>query len=252
MINVQDISKKLGGKLILDEVGFTLPKGGITSIIGPNGAGKSTLLSLMARLLPLDSGSVAFDDLDISKTPSDELAKKISILMQSNPISARLTVEQLVMFGRFPHHKGRPSDDDQAYINKMLELMEMDDIRKNYIDQLSGGQQQRAFIAMILAQDTDYIMLDEPLNNLDMKHARNIMKSLRSIADDMGKTIILVIHDINFAAYYSDHFIALKNGKIIAQDSVDNMMTEAKIEMIYDMQVTINQLNGKKHVFYYS
>lgn len=252
MINVQDISKKLGGKLILDEVSFTLPKGGITSIIGPNGAGKSTLLSLMARLLPLDSGSVAFDDLDIGKTPSDELAKKISILMQSNPISARLTVEQLVMFGRFPHHKGRPSDDDQAYINKMLELMEMDDIRKNYIDQLSGGQQQRAFIAMILAQDTDYIMLDEPLNNLDMKHARNIMKSLRSIADDMGKTIILVIHDINFAAYYSDHFIALKNGKIIAQDSVDNMMTEAKIEMIYDMQVTINQLNGKKHVFYYS
>lgn len=251
MIDVQNVSKKLSGKLILEEIGFSLSKGGITSIIGPNGAGKSTLLSLMARLLPMDNGKVVFDGLDIQRTPSDELAKKISILMQSNPISTRLTIEQLVMFGRYPHHKGRPSKDDGEYVDQVLALMELDDIRQNYLDQISGGQQQRAFIAMILAQDTDYIMLDEPLNNLDLKHARNIMKSLRTIADKMDKTIILVIHDINFAAYYSDHFIALKNGKIVLQGKVDNIMTEANIEMIYDMQVSINQINGKKHVFYY-
>ncbi|MBL1419382.1 MAG: ATP-binding cassette domain-containing protein [Alphaproteobacteria bacterium] len=252
MIKVQNISKKLGAKLVLDEVNFSLKKGGITAIIGANGAGKSTLLSLMARLLPLDCGQISFDDLDTGKTPSDVLAKKISILTQSNYISARLTVLQLVMFGRFPHHKGRPQKADHAHVAKILELMELDEIADRFIDQLSGGQQQRAYIAMILSQDSDYILLDEPLNNLDMKHARNIMQSLRKIADEMNKSIILVIHDINFAAAYSDLFIALKDGKIIVQGSVDEVMTEGNIELIYDMQVDIKTIDGKKHAFYYT
>lgn len=251
MIKVQNISKKLGNKQVLEAVGFSLPKGGITSIIGANGAGKSTLLSLMARLLKLDQGSVTYDDFDIEKTPSNELAKKISILMQSHHISARLTVAQLVMFGRFPHHNGRPQKSDQQFVDEIMQLMALHDIADQFIDQLSGGQQQRCYIAMILAQDTDYILLDEPLNNLDMKHARNIMKSLRHIADKMNKTIILVIHDINFAACYSDRFIALKDGKIVAQDKVDAVMTESHIKNIYDMQVTIRQIEGVKHVFYY-
>ncbi|MBL1242499.1 MAG: ATP-binding cassette domain-containing protein [OCS116 cluster bacterium] len=252
MIKVQNVSKKLGQKLVLNDVSFTLSKGGITSIIGANGAGKSTLLSLISRLLPLDQGQVSFDDLDIVKTPSDVLAKKISILTQSNYISARLTVLQLVMFGRFPHHKGRPQATDHAHVGKILALMELEDIAHRFIDQLSGGQQQRAYIAMILSQDSDYILLDEPLNNLDMKHARNIMKSLRKIADEMNKSIILVIHDINFAAAYSDLFIALKDGKIIVQGGVDEVMTEANIELIYDMQASIKTIDGKKHAFYYT
>ena len=252
MIKVQNISKSFGKKLILDDVSFSLKKGGITAIIGANGAGKSTLLSIMARLLPLDQGQVSFDDLDIVKTPSDVLAKKISILMQSNHVSARLTVLQLVMFGRFPHHKGRPQQADHVQVAKMLALMELDEIAHSFIDQLSGGQQQRAYIAMILSQDSDYILLDEPLNNLDMKHARNIMKSLRKIADEMNKSIVLVIHDINFAAAYSDLFIALKDGKIIVQGDVDAVMTEANIELIYDMAVSIKTIDGKKHAFYYT
>ncbi|PCI85099.1 MAG: iron ABC transporter ATP-binding protein [Hyphomicrobiales bacterium] len=252
MIKVQNVSKEFSEKLILDDINFSLDKGGITSIIGPNGAGKSTLLSLMARLMPLDQGQISFDDLDIKQTPSGVLAKKISILTQSNHISARLTVLQLVMFGRFPHHKGRPQQADHAHVARMLELMELDEIADRFIDQLSGGQQQRAYIAMILSQDSDYILLDEPLNNLDMKHARNIMKSLRKIADEMNKSIILVIHDINFAAAYSDLFIALKDGKIIVQGSVDDVMTEANIELIYDMQVDIKTIDGKKHAFYYT
>lgn len=252
MIKVQNISKKLGTKMVLKEVEFTLPKGGITAIIGANGAGKSTLLSLMARLLPLDTGRISFDDFDISQTPSHQLAKKISILMQSHHINARLTVEQLVMFGRFPHHKGRPQQADYAHIDATLTLMELNDIRYEFIDQLSGGQQQRAYIAMIFSQDSDYIMLDEPLNNLDMKHARNMMKTLRIAVDKLGKAIILVIHDINFAASYADHFIALKDGEIIVQGHVDDIMTKTNIQLIYDMDVSIQQIDGKKHVFYYT
>lgn len=252
MIKVQNISKQLGRKQVLNDIGFALPKGGITAIIGPNGAGKSTLLSLMARLLPLDTGHVMFDDLDIAHTPSDELAKKISILMQSHHISARLSIEQLVMFGRFPHHKGRPQQSDHDFVAKMLKLLNLTEIKNSFVDQLSGGQQQRCYIAMILCQDTDYILLDEPLNNLDMKHARNIMQTLRKVADDLHKTIVLVIHDINFAAAYSDHFIALKDGHIIVQGEVDEIMTEANIQQIYDMQVSIKTIEGKKHAFYYT
>ncbi|MCJ8325107.1 MAG: ATP-binding cassette domain-containing protein [Rhizobiales bacterium] len=252
MIEIKNLSKSLGNKQVLKDIAFNLPKGGISSIIGPNGAGKSTLLCLMARLLSLDSGSVAFDGLDIAKTRDDTLAKKISILTQSNAISSRLSVEQLVMFGRFPHHRGRPRLADEEFVTIMLELMELTDIRFDFIDELSGGQQQRAFIAMILAQDTDYILLDEPLNNLDMKHARNIMKTLKDVADNMNKTIILVIHDINFAAHYSDYFIGLKQGEIIVRGDVDTVLTQSQIKLIYDIDVSINIINNKKHIFYYS
>src|SRR5690606_2693720 len=137
-------------------------------------------------------------------------AKKVSILKQSNQINLRLTVRELVSFGRFPYSQGRLTEEDWVCVDEAIRYMELEELQHEYLDELSGGQRQRAFIAMVIAQDTDYILLDEPLNNLDMKHAVQIMKTLRKLVDERGKTVVLVIHDINFASVYSDYIVALK------------------------------------------
>src|SRR5690606_111838 len=146
-----------------------LPQGGVTSIIGPNGAGKSTLLSMVSRLMAMDQGSVTIGGLDVTKAKRDELAKKLSTLRQDNHRTARLTVHDLVSFGRYPHSKGRLNIEDKAHIDRAIEYLDLQPLSGRFLDELSGGQRQRAFVAMVLAQDTDYVLLDEPLNNLDMK-----------------------------------------------------------------------------------
>src|SRR5690606_10310556 len=158
-----------------------IAKGKITSFIGPNGAGKSTLLSMVSRLIVKDEGEILIDGMDIDKRKNQELAKKVSILKQSNQINLRLTVRELVSFGRFPYSQGRLTEEDWVHVDEAIQFMELEEIQHEYLDELSGGQRQRAFIAMVIAQDTDYILLDEPLNNLDMKHAVQIMKTLRKL-----------------------------------------------------------------------
>lgn len=200
MVEVRNVSKQYGGKVVLEETSVTIQKGKITSFIGPNGAGKSTLLSIMSRLIKKDSGEIYIDGQEIGACDSKELAKKMSILKQANQINIRLTIKDLVSFGRFPYSQGRLTEEDWVHINQALSYMKLEDIQDKYLDQLSGGQCQRAFIAMVIAQDTDYIFLDEPLNNLDMKHSVEIMKLLKRLVEELGKTIVIVIHDINFAS----------------------------------------------------
>jgi iron complex transport system ATP-binding protein len=163
---------------VVDGVTLSLPKGGITSIIGPNGAGKSTLLSMVSRLMSMDKGSVSVDGLDVTRTPSDVLARRLSILRQENHMTARLTVHDLVSFGRYPHSRGRLTAEDKVHIDQAISYLNLGDLSHRFLDELSGGQRQRAFVAMVLCQDTDYVLLDEPLNNLDMKHAMAMMKLL--------------------------------------------------------------------------
>ena len=193
----------------------TIEKGKITSFIGPNGAGKSTVLSMISRLITKDSGEVLIDGKDMSSFKSNELAKKIAILKQSNSINIRLTIRELVAFGRFPYSQGKLTKEDWRFVDEAIEYMELTEMQHKYLDQLSGGQQQRAYIAMVIAQDTEYILLDEPLNNLDMKHSVQIMKVLRRLTEELGKTVVIVIHDINFASCYSDNIVALKDGKVV-------------------------------------
>lgn len=212
MIEINQISKSYQDTKVLDNITTTIKNSGITSIIGPNGAGKSTLLSIIGRLLMADSGHVKVNELDVVKTPSDKLATYLSVLRQENQFASRLTVEELVGFGRYPYTKGRLTLDDKKKIDESLEFLNLSNLRHRYLDELSGGQRQRAYVAMVLCQDTEYVLLDEPLNNLDMKHAVIMMKLLRRAADELGKTIILVIHDINFASVYSDHIIAMRAG----------------------------------------
>jgi len=251
MIEVSGISKSYGSKTVVDNVSLEIQRGKITSLIGPNGAGKSTVLGIMTRLLGSDTGEVKIDGKKLSAWKTDELARVIGILKQSNNLNIRLSVRDLVAFGRFPHSKGRLTPEDNDKIDKALEYLELEEMQHSFLDELSGGQRQRAFIAMVLAQDTDYIFLDEPLNNLDMKHSVQIMKILRRITDELGKTVVIVIHDINFASCYSDEIIALKNGKVVERDCVDCVICPKVLNPLYDMDFNVQNVNDRKICVYF-
>ena len=251
MIEIKQVSKNYAGKSVVDHISLSIKRGQITSLIGPNGAGKSTLLSMMSRIISKDNGEIWIDNKEISKCSSNELAKKISILKQSNHLQIRLTVKDLVSFGRFPYSKGRLNSTDKRFVDEAIAYMELEDLQHQFLDQLSGGQRQRAFIAMVLAQDTEYILLDEPLNNLDMKHSVQIMKVLRKLVDELGKTVVLVLHDINFASCYSDCIIAMKAGKLVNLGDVDKMIQPKVLQNIYDFEIPVEELCGKRICVYF-
>lgn len=252
MVEVKNVSKHYGNKNVVDQVSVTVAKGSITSFIGPNGAGKSTLLSMISRLIGSDEGEILIDGQDISRTKSEELAKKISILKQTNDVNIRLTVKELVSFGRFPYSQGRLTKEDREIVEQAMAYMNLEDMKDKHIDLLSGGQRQRAFIAMILAQDTEYILLDEPLNNLDMKHSVQIMKTLRRLVDELDKTILVVLHDINFASCYSDFIVAMKDGKMLKQGTADEMIDSSVLKELYGMDIPIQQIGAHKICVYYT
>src|SRR5699024_2025490 len=213
MITVKKVNKRYGEFRVLDDLSITFPKGKVTSLIGGNGTGKSTLLGVVSKLLNKDSGNVFVVDQDISDISSKEFATRLSFLRQSNHTHIRLKVRELVSFGRFPYNRGkRMTPEDEQKIAEAISFMELEDMADQFLDELSGGQRQRAYLAMILAQDTENILLDEPLNNLDMKYSVQIMKTLRDFAHKKGKTVIVIVHDINIASQYSDYIAALKDG----------------------------------------
>ncbi len=193
MIEIKELTKSFGNKPVVNNVSVTIQPRAITSFIGPNGAGKSTLLSMVSRLLDADTGEVLLDKNNVKKWKSDQFAKRVSILKQSNYLNVRLTVRELISFGRYPYSKGRLTDEDEQFVDQAIDYMNLGDMQDKFLDELSGGQKQRAFIAMVIAQDTDYILLDEPLNNLDMKHSVQIMKILRKLVDELGKTVVIVL-----------------------------------------------------------
>ncbi|TWI56155.1 iron ABC transporter ATP-binding protein [Halalkalibacter nanhaiisediminis] len=252
MVEIMNVTKQYATKNVVDHVSVNIKKGKITSFIGPNGAGKSTLLSIVSRLISKDSGDIRIDDVDISQTKSKDLAKKVSILKQSNNISVRLSIRELVSFGRFPYSQGNLTEEDIRHVDEAIKYMELEDIQDKFLDQLSGGQRQRAYIAMVIAQDTEYILLDEPLNNLDMKHSVQIMKVLRRMVDELGKTIVIVLHDINFASCYSDHIVALKDGRIVKEGPTPEIINNAVLKEIYDMDIPINNINNCKICVYFT
>ncbi|EAU41983.1 ATP/GTP-binding site motif A (P-loop):ABC transporter:AAA ATPase [Fulvimarina pelagi HTCC2506] len=245
MIEAAGISKRYGRSLVVDDVDLELPASGLTAIIGPNGAGKSTLLSMIARLLPMDAGQARVAGLDVAKAPSDELARRLAILRQENVVVSRLTVRDLVGFGRFPHSRGRMSAADREKVEEAIGFLGLHEFAERFLDEMSGGQRQRAFVAMALAQDTDVILLDEPLNNLDIRHAVEIMRLMRRAADERGKTVVVVIHDINFAAAYADRIVAMKNGRIACQGPVREVVTEPIIGEIFGLAVIVREIDGQ-------
>lgn len=251
MIEVQAVGKQYLDKTVLAEIDLQLPKGELIAFIGPNGAGKSTLLSIMSRLQGDFSGQLYIDQGEIRAWDSKELAQRLAILKQSNQVQARITVAELVAFGRFPYRRGRLTAADDKLIHQALAEMHLTDLAEAEIQTLSGGQLQRAYIAMILAQDTEYILLDEPLNNLDMNHANQMMHLLRRLVTKLGKTVLLVIHDINFAAGFADEIIALKNGRLFKQGTVDEVITPAVLGELYEMEVKVVSYEGRPFCMYF-
>lgn len=251
MVDIKNVFKSYNKKPVIEDVSLTIPKGKITSFIGPNGAGKSTLISMISRLIAKDAGLITIDGEDITEQNDRELARKISILKQSNTMNVKLTVRELISFGRFPYSQGRLTKIDWEKVDEAIDYMELNDIQHKYLDELSGGQRQRAFIAMVLAQDTEYILLDEPLNNLDMRHSVQIMKTLRRLVDELGKTVIIVIHDINFASCYSDEIVAFKDGKIVKQGPTCDVIDKCVLKEIYDMDIEIKEIEDQRICVYF-
>lgn len=251
MIDVNGVSKSFGNTLVVRDVSLQLPKGGLTSIIGPNGAGKSTLLSMIARLLTADSGSITIDGLNVSKTPGDILARRLSILRQDNHMAARLTVRDLVAFGRYPYSKGALTPEDHNHVDRALSYLGLVELKDRFLDELSGGQRQRAYVAMVLCQDTDYMLFDEPLNNLDIPHAVSMMKLLREAVRDFGKTAVVVLHDINFASCYSDHIVVMQEGRIILQGSPSEIVRPETLEEIFGCAFEVHKIGDDRIAVYY-
>lgn len=248
---VKEITKRYDGKAVVDDVSFEIPKGKVLSLIGPNGAGKSTVMGMLSRLIARDSGLVDFEGMEITRWKSRELSKRLAILTQANNVQMKLTVRELVAFGRFPYSGGQLTQEDNEIIDRAIAYMELGDFEEQFIDELSGGQRQRAYIAMVIAQDTEYILLDEPTNNLDIYHATNLMRIVRRLCDELGKTVILVLHEINYAAFYSDYICAFVDGKIAKFGTVQEVITKENLSDIYKVDFEIMQIEGKPLSIYY-
>ncbi|MGF3056094.1 ABC transporter ATP-binding protein [Microbacterium sp. YY-01] len=251
MITLDGVRRNYSNEVAIGPLDLTIPAGGVTALIGPNGAGKSTLLTMIGRLMGMDSGAIAIAGNDVARTPSKHLARIVSILRQENHFITRLTVRQLVGFGRFPYSKGRLTVDDEKIISQAIDFLHLQDLEGRYLDELSGGQRQRAYVAMVLAQDTEYVLLDEPLNNLDMRHGVQMMQHLRRAAEELGRTIVIVLHDINFAARYADRICAMKNGAIVEFGTPQEIMQDDVLTRVFDTPVqVIDGPHGPLAVYY--
>ncbi|MFC7788487.1 iron ABC transporter ATP-binding protein [Microbacterium sp. MAHUQ-60] len=239
MITIEQVRRQYSADVAIGPVDLVIPEGGVTALIGPNGAGKSTLLTMVGRLMGMDAGSIEIAGYDVASTKSADLARIVSILRQENHFITRLTVRQLVGFGRFPYSKGRLNRADEEIISRSIDFLDLHALEDRYLDELSGGQRQRAYVAMVLAQDTEVVLLDEPLNNLDMKHAVTMMAQLRRAADELGRTVVIVLHDINFAAHYADHICAMKDGRVVEFGSPAEIMTETVLTRVFETPVQV-------------
>lgn len=250
-MKIKELTKRYEGKAVVDDVTFEIPKGKVLSLIGPNGAGKSTVMGMISRLIGRDEGLVHFDGKDIGKWKSRDLSQRLAILTQSNQIQMKLTVRELVAFGRFPYSGNHLTQEDEEIIVRAISYMELEEFQDRFIDELSGGQRQRAYIAMVIAQDTEYVLLDEPTNNLDIYHATNMMKIVRRLCDELGKTVILVLHEINYAAFYSDYICAFVDGKIAKFGTVKEVVNKETLSEIYKVDFEIMEISGKPLSIYY-
>lgn len=226
---------------ILSDLSLTIPAGKITALVGANGCGKSTLLRGISRLLKPRQGQVILNSTDIWKISTKELAKRLGILPQSPVAPDGLTVYELVAQGRYPHQSWfqQWSADDERITLEALEITTMIEFADRPVDTLSGGQRQRAWIAMTLAQDTDWLLLDEPTTFLDLAYQIDVLDLLHDLNRERGKTIVMVLHDLNQASRYADSIVALCDGQVRAQGTPDDVMTADMIQEVFGLQTQI-------------
>ncbi len=242
-LEVESIRVGYENKTIVHGLSLQIPDGKITTIIGSNGCGKSTLLKAITRILKHESGQVILDGQNISKMKTKDLAKELAILPQSPESAHGLTVEELVSYGRFPYQKGfgNLSQKDKDVIDWALQVTKTEDFRVQSVDALSGGQRQRVWIAMALAQETDIIFLDEPTTYLDMAHQLEVLELLYRLNEEQGRTIVMVLHDLNQAARFSDYIVALSQGELVKFGTAEEVMVPEVLKKVFNIDAVIGQ-----------
>ncbi|ANZ96298.1 iron-dicitrate transporter ATP-binding subunit [Brochothrix thermosphacta] len=240
-IETKALSIAYDERYIVEDLNLSLSKGKITSIIGANGCGKSTIIKTIGRVLRQKAGVVTIDGADIRKLPTKIVAKKMAVLPQQQDAPSGMTVKELVYYGRYPHQKGfaKPTQADKDIVSWAIKVTGLADFEQREVDTLSGGQRQKVWIAMALAQETDVVLLDEPTTYLDLSHQLEILELLEALNREQNRTIIMVLHDINLAARFSDEMVAIGKGKIIADGPVTEVMTTDVLEQTFQIDAVI-------------
>ncbi|WP_410511099.1 ABC transporter ATP-binding protein [Paenibacillus sp. BR2-3] len=240
-LHAEQLSIGYAEAMIVDSLNLTLPTGKITALVGANGSGKSTILKTMARIMKPKSGSVMLDGKSIHTLPTKEVARQLAILPQNPTAPDGLTVTELVSYGRYPHQKGfgTLTTEDRRIITAAIAVTGMESFSDRPIDRLSGGQRQRAWIAMALAQQTDILFLDEPTTFLDMAHQLEVLQLLQKLNELEGRTIIMVVHDLNHASRYAQHMVAIKSGKVISEGPPVEVMTTNVLREVFGIEADI-------------
>jgi len=242
-IRLENVSFAIGGTVVLHKLDFQFSGHGVTGLIGPNGSGKSTLLQILARQLTATSGTILLGGKPIEAMDTRDFARTVAYLPQYTPLAAGLKVHELVALGRYPWHGafGRFSAEDQRKVDEALELTSTSRLTNQLVDTLSGGERQRVWLAMLLAQNARWLLLDEPISALDVAHQVEVLELVHRLSADNGISVIIVIHDINMAVRYCDRMVALKSGKILAHGLPQEFMTESRLAEIYDVSMGIVQ-----------
>nr|WP_300917409.1 ABC transporter ATP-binding protein [Corynebacterium stationis] len=240
-LHVKDVSVGYGERTVLDTLNVDIKRGAVTSIVGPNGCGKSTLLRTMSRLLNPTKGEIVLDGKSIHDIPTRKLATQLGLLPQSPIAPDGIVVADLVGRGRTPHQGilGRWSQQDYDIVAEALETTGISDLAERSIDELSGGQRQRVWIAMALAQRTDTLLLDEPTTYLDVKHQLDVLDLLTELNRDRGTTIVMVLHDLNLAARYSNELVAVSGGKVFAHGHPRDVITKENVKSVFGIDSVI-------------
>lgn len=240
-IHVRDLTLNYGNVSVFNALSLPIERGKITVLAGPNGCGKSTLLRAIRRLHKPTSGNIFLEDVDIARLGDKALARQIGLLAQSPSAPDDMTVEELVRLGRYPHQSVlQPwSREDGEAMELAMAGTGVSHLRARRLGSLSGGQLQRVWIAMVLAQQTDIVCLDEPVNHLDMAHQLDCLDLVKQLRDDFGRTVVLVLHDLNLAARYADHLVFLRDGTVAAAGTPEQLMVEETIARVFDVRARI-------------
>ncbi|MGF6178842.1 ABC transporter ATP-binding protein [Ensifer sp. 4252] len=241
MFAIEQVSFDIGGRELLARVSFQLGKGQVHGLIGHNGSGKSTLLKILARQYRPSHGRVAYDGVALDQMDSRAFARKVAYLPQQTPPAPGLLVKELVAFGRYPWHGalGRFGAEDRRKVDEAIELTDIADFANRPVDMLSGGERQRCWLAMLVAQDADCLLLDEPISALDIAHQIEVLTLVRRLAAERNTGVVIVLHDINMAARFCDEIVALHSGQQVAQGRPSDIMTPERLRRIYGVDMDV-------------
>ncbi len=243
-LQAEHVRLQYGSRVIAEDMSVDFSKPEIVSIIGPNGSGKSTLLKALGRLLEPTGGAVYLDGRSLKEFSSEKAAQILSILPQSAQAPGDMTIRDLVACGRLPYQSmfSQLKDEDIQAVDKALEATGLTMMQNRNLSALSGGERQRAWLAMALAQEPEILLLDEPTTYLDIHHQLELMQLVEELYQTMHITVIMVLHDLNHAARYSHRLVAVKNGKIVADGSVETVFTKENLESIYDVKAIVTRM----------